>query len=154
MGQLRHRHPRAAADAVPRGQGARAAAARGLPGRAGALPRQGLRGRADRVRERQGLRAANYISDTFSRVTYIYQIAAYNVACAYAALGQIEAGLEVLEDCLESGYDDYSNVRKDPNLARLRENEEEFKELINRYDEPIFNENILKGIKNLFGGNK
>ena len=97
---------------------------------------------------------ANYISDTFSRVTDIYQIAAYNVACAYAALGQIEAGLEALEDCLESGYDDYSNVRKDPNLARLRENEEEFKELINRYDEPIFNENILKGIKNLFGGNK
>merc|ERR1711871_1852572 len=87
---------------------------------------------------------ANYISDTFSRVTDIYQIAAYNVACALAAL----------EDCLESGYDDYSNVRKDPNLARLRENEEEFKELINRYDEPIFNENILKGIKNLFGGNK
>merc|ERR1712176_460132 len=82
---------------------------------------------------------ANYISDTFSRVTDIYQI---------------EAGLEALEDCLESGYDDYSNVRKDPNLARLRENEEEFKELINRYDEPIFNENILKGIKNLFGGNK
>merc|ERR1711924_315197 len=33
---------------------------------------------------------ANYISDTFSRVTDIYQIAAYNVACAYAALGQIE----------------------------------------------------------------
>ena len=87
-------------------------------------------------------------------MTDIYQIAAYNVACAYAALGQIEAGLEALEDCLESGYDDYSNVRKDPNLARLRENEEEFKELINRYDEPIFNENILKGIKNLFGGNK
>merc|ERR1711924_470028 len=41
-----------------------------------------------------------------------------------------------------------------PEPARLRENEEEFKELINRYDEPIFNENILKGIKNLFGGNK
>ena len=82
----------------------------------------------------------------------IYKIAAYNVACAYTALGQIEAGLEALEDCLDAGYDDYSNVRKDPNLARLREGEE-FKELINRYDEPIFNENILKGIKNLFGGN-
>jgi tetratricopeptide (TPR) repeat protein len=95
---------------------------------------------------------ANYISDNFSRVSDIYKIAAYNVACAYTALGQIEAGLEALEDCLDAGYDDYSNVRKDPNLARLREGEE-FKELINRYDEPIFNENILKGIKNLFGGN-
>ena len=96
----------------------------------------------------------NYMSDTFARVSEVYVSATYNVACAYAALDQIDAGLEALEDCLNSGYEDYSRVRKDPNLAPLREREEEFKDIMNRYDEPIFNENILKGIKNLFGGTK
>lgn len=41
-------------------------------------------------------------------------------------------------------------VRQDPDLQPLR-NSEEFQALINKYDEPLFDENVIKVFKNMFG---
>lgn len=34
----------------------------------------------------------------------------YNIACCYSALEAADAGLEALEECLRSGFDDYDKV--------------------------------------------
>jgi len=96
-----------------------------------------------------------YIGDNFARYTDIYPVAQYNVACCYSALNQMDAGLEALEAALSSGFDDFDKVKSDSNLATLRK-EEGFIPLVNKYDEPILNENAVRVLKNLFsfGGSK
>lgn len=44
-------------------------------------------------------------------------------------------------------------IRKDPNLAVLRE-DERFTTMMNKFDEPILNENAIKAIKNIFSFGK
>lgn len=45
-------------------------------------------------------------------------------------------------------------IRSDKNLAYLRE-DERFTPMLNKFDEPILNENAVKALKNLFSfGNK
>jgi len=101
-----------------------------------------------------GLEPANYMSDSFAMVSDIYQVAAYNTACCYCKMDQLEAALEALEMTLSSGYDDYNKIRTDPSLSKLH-NLPEFKPMMNKYDEPIFNEDVTNSIKKLFGfGNK
>lgn len=56
---------------------------------------------------------------------------------------QIEAGLEALESAMANGFEQYSKIRSDPNLANLRKSKK-FTELINKYDEPVINENAIK----------
>ncbi len=46
--------------------------------------------------------------------------ALYNLACAYAALGQKEAALARLEGAFEIGFQDYDACRSDPDLKILR----------------------------------
>ena len=46
--------------------------------------------------------------------------ALYNMACAYAVLGEKPAALTVLEALLDAGFDQYDAVRQDPDLAPLR----------------------------------
>lgn len=77
-------------------------------------------------------------------------VASYNVACCYAKLKQIDAGLQALEEAMEAGFDDYKTVREDPDIANLRESPG-FIPLINKYDEPFINENAINAVKNLFG---
>lgn len=43
----------------------------------------------------------------------------------------------------------FMQIRKDPNLANLRE-DERFTPMMNKFDEPILNENAVKAIKSLF----
>lgn len=95
------------------------------------------------------LEPKNYLGDDFSRVTLIYRVTQYNIACCYSTLGQIDAGLEALDSALAAGFEDYVKVRKDPNLAKLRESPK-FTKLINIYDEPVINEAAVKALKNLF----
>lgn len=95
------------------------------------------------------LEPKNYLGDDFSRVTLIYRVTQYNIACCYSTLGQVDAGLEALDSALASGFEDYVKVRKDPNLAKLRESPK-FTKLINIYDEPFINEAAVNAIKNLF----
>lgn len=44
-------------------------------------------------------------------------------------------------------------IRNDKNLAYLRQ-DERFKPLLNKFDEPILNENAVKAIKSLFSFGK
>ncbi len=43
------------------------------------------------------LEPKNYVGDDFSRITQIYRVTQYNIACCYAAMGQ--ARLAVLLCC-------------------------------------------------------
>ena len=77
-------------------------------------------------------------------------VSLYNLACCYAQTGALDAGLESLGMCMEAGFDEFGKIRKDNDLAPLRESPK-FKALIDKYDEPILNENAIKLIKSFFG---
>lgn len=64
-----------------------------------------------------------FIGDNFSRVTDVYPVAYYNVACCYSSLNQIDAALESIEIALSSGFEDFNKIRNDPNLQNLRNTE-------------------------------
>ena len=85
----------------------------------------------------------NYLGDDFARVTQVYRVTQYNVACCYSTLGQVEAGLEALNSALAAGFEDYAKARKDPNLAELRKSPK-FGKLLDKYDEPIINEGAIR----------
>ncbi|KAL6779838.1 TEF30 [Auxenochlorella protothecoides x Auxenochlorella symbiontica] len=91
----------------------------------------------------------NFLGDDFSRVTNIARVTQYNIACCYAALGQVDSGLEALESALDSGFEDYAKVRSDKNLEKLRTSPR-FKTIIDKYDEPFINEAAISAIKNIF----
>merc|ERR1711908_27294 len=98
-----------------------------------------------------GLEPANYMGDNFSKVSQIYQVAAYNIACAYSKLGQTDPGLEALDQALNSGFSDYDKCRQDKNLAAIRQAApEQFKEIMDKYDEPIINMDAINAVKNFF----
>lgn len=99
------------------------------------------------------LEPKNYVGDDFSRVTQIYRVTQYNIACCYSTLNQEDAGLEALDAAMAAGFENYAKVRADPNLANLRKSSR-FEKLINRYDEPIINEAALKALKSLFSFGK
>ncbi|KAL2239157.1 uncharacterized protein LOC105170205 [Sesamum indicum] len=80
-------------------------------------------------------------------------VASYNVACCYAKLNQIQAGLSALEDAMEAGFEDFKRIRTDPDLANIRTSED-FEPLLKKFDESFINENAINAIKSLFGFNK
>ncbi|MCP3918548.1 MAG: hypothetical protein GY711_23625 [bacterium] len=45
----------------------------------------------------------------------------YNLACSRALLGSIDAAFDALERAIELGYDDAEYMRRDDDLARLRD---------------------------------
>ncbi|ERM93532.1 hypothetical protein AMTR_s00004p00065250 [Amborella trichopoda] len=77
-------------------------------------------------------------------------VASYNVACCYSKLNQVQAGLSALEDAMEAGYEDFKSIRSDPDLVNLRASED-FKPLLDRFDESFINEGAINTIKSLFG---
>jgi len=100
-----------------------------------------------------GLEPAGFIGDNQSKVTDIFRVASYNVACCYSMISQEDAGMDALKAALRAGFEDYKMIRSDPNLAYLRESED-FTPLINKFDEPLINENAMKVLKGLFGRGK
>lgn len=60
------------------------------------------------------------------------QAALYNMACAYAALRQMESALTCLEGAFEAGLSDYAAVRSDPDLDAVRG--AELDKLLSKYD--------------------
>ncbi|XRB06776.1 protein MET1 [Pycnococcus provasolii] len=98
-----------------------------------------------------GLEPPNYIGDNMSRCTDVFRITQFNIACVYSRMNNMDASFEALEEALRVGFEDFKMVRSDPALENLRI-DDRFKPLIDKYDEPLFNENVLKGFKNLFGG--
>ena len=100
-----------------------------------------------------GLEPENYMADNFSKVSQVYQVAAYNIACAYSKMGSVEPGLEALEQALRAGFADYDKCRQDKNLAALRQSEA-FKPLMDKFDEPIINMDAINAVCRLFGFGK
>ncbi|KAK9803594.1 hypothetical protein WJX72_003213 [[Myrmecia] bisecta] len=90
-----------------------------------------------------------YIGDDFSRVTQIYRVSQYNIACCYSSINQVDAGLEALENAMAAGFEQYSKIRSDPNLESLRKSPK-FKQVMDRYDEPVLNEGAINALKSIF----
>ena len=100
-----------------------------------------------------GLEPKNYIGDNFEKVTSIFRVAQYNIACCYSCLGAVEPGLEALQVAMSVGFDDYNKIRKDPSLRALQASER-FKPLLEKYDESFINDAAFKAFASLFGGKK
>ncbi|KAI7841388.1 hypothetical protein COHA_005006 [Chlorella ohadii] len=58
--------------------------------------------------------------------------ALYNMACCWAAMGQRQSALTVLEALLENNFEDYASIRSDPDLAPVRG--PELDKLLSKYD--------------------
>jgi len=103
-----------------------------------------------------GLEPAKYIGDNFALQTDMFRLCHYQMACVYSLMGNADASLESLREAMRAGFDDFKQIRSDPDLARVRETEE-FEDLMGRFDESPFNTdaiNALKGVFGFFGGKK
>ena len=56
---------------------------------------------------------------------------------------QLEPGLEALRKALDAGFEGFSKIREDPNLAKLRQSPG-FQPLLDQYDEPVFSSGALE----------
>ena len=59
----------------------------------------------------------------------------YNSACCYSKLGRQMEGLDALADAFELGFDDFQQVRRDPDLEALRDHAA-FQGLLARFEKP------------------
>ena len=78
-----------------------------------------------------GLEPKNYIGDNFEKVTNLYRVAQYNIACCYSCLGAVEPGLEALQVAMSVGFDDFRKIRTDPSLKQLQQSDK-FKKLLDK----------------------
>ena len=85
------------------------------------------------------LEPKNFIGDNFEKVTQVFKVSQYNVACCYSMLDAVEPGLEALQVAMSCGFDDFAKIRRDPSLRALQASAK-FKKLLDKYDEPLFNE--------------
>jgi tetratricopeptide (TPR) repeat protein len=99
------------------------------------------------------LEPKNFMSDNFQTATEVYKVTMYNIACCFSKLGQPDNSLQALKKCMGAGWTDYKKIRTDPSLAEVRQ-APGFKPMINKFDEPLINENAVKFMKGIFGGNK
>ncbi|CAL5224279.1 g6941 [Coccomyxa viridis] len=77
------------------------------------------------------------------------QAALYNIACCHSRMGNLQDGLLALKGCLEAGYEDYQQIREDPDLEGIR-GDSRFQSLISKYAKSNGNGffgNMLKGFK-------
>jgi tetratricopeptide (TPR) repeat protein len=44
----------------------------------------------------------------------------YNLACSYSLTDQFERGIETLKKAIEYGYRDFTWLRRDPDMSKLR----------------------------------
>ena len=93
----------------------------------------------------------NYVGDNLSRVTPVLPVALYNVACCYSMLGNADEGAKSLRGAFESGFEDFRKARTDPNLSKLRDSPK-FRQVIDKYDEPVIDWGAIEGVKNALGG--
>ena len=61
--------------------------------------------------------------------------ALYNAACCYSRLDQEMDGLKALATALEAGYDNFDQIRQDPDLEGLRVHPK-FEGLLARFEKP------------------
>lgn len=65
-----------------------------------------------------------------------YQAAHYNMACAYAKLGNVPEAVLNLKKSFDYGFDNYATVRSDPDLGNIHASAD-FQRLMNDYDKKI-----------------
>ena len=97
------------------------------------------------------LEPKNFRSDNFEMSTEIYKVAEYNIACCFSKLGQLENSLAALKKCMAAGWTDYKKIRTDPSLENAQK-APGFKEMMDKFDEPLINDNAVKFLKGIFGG--
>lgn len=96
------------------------------------------------------LEPKNYMSDSFEMATEIYRVSEYNIACCFSKLGQVDNSLQALKKCMGAGWTDYKKIRSDPSLANAQQ-APGFKEMMDKFDEPLLNDNAVKFLKGIFG---
>ena len=74
--------------------------------------------------------------------------ALYNAACCFAAKDQQMDGLKALASALEVGYDNFQQIRRDPDLETLRQHPK-FEGLLARFEKPSggFFSGLLDGFR-------
>lgn len=77
------------------------------------------------------------------------QAANYNMACAYAQLGDIDNSIVSLERAFQNGFDNWATVRADPDLDPIKSSAD-FEALMEDYEPKQKSFNPF----GLFGGNK
>ena len=97
------------------------------------------------------LEPKNYMSDSFQMATEIFRVSQYNIACCFSKLGQIDNSLSALKKCMGSGWRDFKKIRTDPSLANVQK-APGFKPMMDKFDEPLINDNAVKFLKGIFGG--
>ncbi|CAD7700409.1 unnamed protein product [Ostreobium quekettii] len=73
--------------------------------------------------------------------------ALYNIACCYSGKNDVRPGLQALAACLETGYDDFNQLRTDPDLRQIRQ-DPRFEPLLKRFEPKSFLGKLATG----FGG--
>lgn len=101
-----------------------------------------------------GLEPRKYIGDNFSRVTEIYRVTQYNIACCYSTIGNLPAAAEALDEAFAAGFENFDLVRRDKSLANLRADTKRFQKVIDKYDEPWINQEAVDFVKNIFSFGK
>lgn len=99
------------------------------------------------------LEPKNFMSDNFETSTEIYKVAQYNIACCFSKLGQIDNSISALKRCMGAGWKDFKKIRTDPSLDNVHKSPK-FTEMIDKFDEPLFNQNAINIVKGIFGGKK
>lgn len=64
-------------------------------------------------------------------------------------LDQVDEGLKSLQSAMVAGFDNYDQIRKDKNLAKLRLSPN-FQPILDKYDEPVINWNAVKATFGFF----
>lgn len=91
----------------------------------------------------------NYMGEDLSKVTQIFRVTQYNIACCYSAIDQVDAGLDALQAALKAGFEQYGKIRTDPNLEKVRTSPR-FEPMVDQYDEPVISRGAISAIKSLF----
>lgn len=78
------------------------------------------------------------------------QAAYYNIACAYAKLGDVKESVANLKNAFDCGFDNYATARGDPDLSTTH-GTPDFDNLMNQYEPK---QGFANPFSSIFGGNK
>jgi len=99
------------------------------------------------------LEPKNFMGDNFDMFTEIYKVSQYNIACCFSKLNQMDNSLQALKKCMGAGWKDFRKIRTDPSLVNVQ-SYPKFKMLLDKFDEPLVNQNAINFVKGMFGGKK
>lgn len=77
----------------------------------------------------------------------------YNIACCFSKLDKTDNSIDALRKCMAAGWTDYKKIRTDPSLANAQKTDR-FQDMMDKFDEPLINQNAINFVKGIFGGGK